>query len=159
MTARPVPEGFHTLTPHLIIKDCAKAVEWYKAAFGVEEVFSNVLPDGQVMHARLKVGDCHFMANDEFPDMGVLGPASGARSPVTLHLYVEDVDAVFNRAVEAGATVTMPVQDMFWGDRYGCITDPFGHCWSIATSIEEVKPEEILRRAQKHFAEGMGGEA
>ena len=133
MPAKPIPEGFHTLTPHMIVKGAAEAIEFYKRAFGAEEVVRMPGMSGMVMHSELRIGDSPVMVNDEFPDMGVRGPASLGGSPVTLHLYVDDVDAVMEKAEKAGAKVTMPAQDTFWGDRYGRLEDPFGHQWSVAT--------------------------
>ena len=144
---QPIPDGFHTVTPHLIMKDAAGALEFYKKAFGAEETSRMPGPDGKVMHAELKIGDSMLMIADEFPDMGSSGPKSIGGSPVTLHIYVDDVDALFDRAVKAGGKVTMPLADMFWGDRYGRLEDPFGHQWSIGTHTEDLTPEEIGQRA------------
>ncbi len=151
--AKPIPEGFHTVTPHLIIKGAAKALDFYKRAFGAEEVFNMPGPGGMVMHAEIRIGDSHVMLNDEFPDYGKFGPKPGGGSPVQIHLYVNDVDALVDRAVKAGAKLTMPVADMFWGDRYGQLEDPFGHIWSVATHKEDLTPEEIAERAKR---EGFG---
>jgi uncharacterized glyoxalase superfamily protein PhnB len=148
--ANPVPEGFHTITPHLVIKNAKAAIEFYKKAFGAEEVLSMPGPDGKLMHAEIKIGDSRLMIGEECPDMGISGP-SGGKSPVSIHCYVRDVDAFFKRAVSAGAKVTMPVDDMFWGDRYGKLEDPYGHHWSVATHKEDVTPEECGRRAAKFF--------
>ena len=146
---QPIPDGFHTVTPHLIMKDAAGAIEFYKNAFGAEETSRMPGPDGKVMHAELKIGNSMLMIADEFPDMGSSGPKSIGGSPVTLHIYVDDVDALFDRAVKAGGKVTMPLADMFWGDRYGRLEDPFGHQWSIGTHTEDLTPEEIGQRAAK----------
>jgi uncharacterized glyoxalase superfamily protein PhnB len=152
---RAIPEGFHTITPHLIIRGAAAAIDFYKKAFGATEVCRHPGQDGKtLMHAELKIGDSHLFLADEFPQMGCKSPLALGGSPVTISLYVEDTDAVFNRAVAAGAQVRMPPMDMFWGDRYGQITDPFGHVWSIATHKEDVSPEELARRAQAAFKEG-----
>ncbi len=146
--AKPIPDGHHTITPCLVIKGAAEAIEFYKRAFGAEELGRMPMPgpDGQVRigHAELQIGDSRLFLSDEFPDHGVTGP--NGSSPVALHLYVTDVNAIFNRAVEAGATVKMPVADMFWGDRYGKLVDPFGHSWSIGTHIEDVPHEEMPQR-------------
>ena len=147
-----IPDGFHTVTPHLICADAAKAIEFYKAAFGAEEAARMNTPDGKIMHAAVRIGDSIVMLVDEFPDMGASSPLGLKGSPVTIHLYVENADAVFDQAVRAGATVRMPLQDMFWGDRYGQITDPFGQQWSIATHVEDVTPEEMSRRQQEAFS-------
>ena len=153
--AKPIPEGHHTVTPHLIMRDAAKAIDFYKKAFGAEEVFRMPGPDGKtIMHAELKIGNSMIFLADEFPTMGCVGPATLKGSPVTLHLYVENVDTFFNRAVKAGAKATMPVQDMFWGDRYGKLEDPFGHHWSVATHVEDVSPQECAKRAAAEFGGG-----
>jgi PhnB protein len=146
--AKPIPEGFHTITPSLVIKGAAEAIEFYKRAFGAEEIMRMPMPgaDGRVKvgHAELRIGDSILFLNDEFPEHGASGP--NGSSPVTIHLYVPDVDAFFNRAVEAGATVQFPLVNMFWGDRYGKLADPFGHNWSVATHVEDVPPEEMPKR-------------
>jgi uncharacterized glyoxalase superfamily protein PhnB len=153
--ARPIPEGFRTITPHLIIKNAGQAIDFYKKAFGAEEVMCMRGPDGKgVMHAEIKIGDSMFMIADEFPQMGCISPQTLGNSPVGIHLYVSDVDSVFNQAVKAGATVKMPVTDMFWGDRYGKLQDPFGHQWSVATHKEDVTPEECAKRAAAAFGGG-----
>lgn len=153
MTAvKPIPDGFHTVTPHLVIKDAAGAIEFYKRAFGAEEVERMPGPGGHgIMHAELKIGNSMLMLCDEFPDMGAVGPQSLGGSPVSIMLYVEDVDAVFKQAVDAGAKETMPVADMFWGDRYGKLTDPFGHQWAIATHKEDLTPDELRKRGEEFF--------
>ena len=143
--ANPIPEGMHTLTPHLVCDNAAKAIEFYKKAFGAEEGGRMPGEDGKIMHAMMRIGDSAFMLADEFPDWGSLGPNALKGTPVTLHLYVKDVDAAFARAVDAGAVVKMPLADMFWGDRYGIVTDPCGHHWSLATHIKDVSPEEMQR--------------
>ena len=152
---RPIPEGYHTLTPALIVHNAAEAIEFYKRAFGAQELGRMAAPDGQrVWHAELQIGDSRLMLGDEFPDMGdCRAPTSLGGTATSLHLYVEDADAVFQRAVDAGATVSMPLMDAFWGDRYGKVTDPFGHQWAIAARQEEVSEEEIARRAQAFAAE------
>lgn len=144
--ARPIPEGYHTATPYLIIKDAAKAIEFYKKAFGAKEVMRMAGPDGKVMHAEIKIGDSPIMLADEFPEMGARSPQSLGGSPVSIFLYVEDVDTLAEQAVAAGAEILMPVKDQFWGDRYGKLADPFGHLWDIATHKEDVTPEEIRKR-------------
>jgi uncharacterized glyoxalase superfamily protein PhnB len=145
----PIPEGHHTITPHLVIKGASKAIEFYKKAFGAEELSRMPFPspDGtmKVGHAELKIGDSRLFLADEFPEHGSVAP-SGSSTPVTLHLYVTDADASFARAVAAGATVGGPLSDMFWGDRYGKLIDPFGHHWSIAEHLEDVTPEEMMKR-------------
>ena len=151
--SRAVPEEFHTITPHLVVRDVPRAVEFYRRAFAAEELFRNVTPDGgSVMHSELLLGDSRFFVNEEFPDHGVVSPQALNGSPVTLHLYVADVDAWFARAVEAGAEVLFPLQDCFWGDRYAQLRDPFGHRWSIASRIEDLSPAELQERAREWFA-------
>jgi len=155
MTTRikPIPEGHHTLTPHLVVKGASQAIEFYKRAFGAEEIVRMPGPDGKsVMHAELKIGDSRLWLVDEFPAMGSLGPHGIGGTPVTIHVYVEDADAIFNQAVAAGAEVRMPIEDAFWGDRYGLIVDPFGHKWSVATHKEDLTPEELAKRAQVAFS-------
>jgi uncharacterized glyoxalase superfamily protein PhnB len=138
-----IPDGMHTVTPHLICAGAAEAIDFYKKAFGAVEMGRLPGPRGKLLHAMIRIGDSTIMLVDEWPDCGALGPKSLKGSPVTLHLYVEDVDSFVKRAVEVGAKITMPVENMFWGDRYGQIEDPFGHHWSIATHIREVSPEEM----------------
>ena len=145
-----VPEGYRTVTPHLTMAGAAAAVEFYQQAFGAEEIVRMAAPDGKLMHVEIKIGDSFLMLTDEFPEMGgSLGPKALGGSPVTITLYVPDVDAVVARAAKAGAKVTMPVSDQFWGDRYGQLEDPFGHRWAVATHKEELTPEEIGERARK----------
>lgn len=152
---KPIPSGFHTLTPHLVVKDASQAIEFYKKAFNAEEISRAPAPDGKsLMHADLKIGDSRFFLVDEFPEMDFRGPQSIGGTPVTIHMYVEDVDAAFSKAVAAGAQVRMPLADMFWGDRYGLLVDPFGHAWSLATHKEDLTPEDIGKRAQAAFSEG-----
>jgi PhnB protein len=152
---KPIPEGYHALTPHIVVRGAAEAIEFYKKAFGAVELRRSAMPDGKtLMHADLKIGDSHLLLVDEMPGMsGCHAPREGGGTSVTLHLFVEDVDAVFNRAVAAGAKVTMPVADMFWGDRYGKLVDPFGHDWSIATHKEDLTPEEMKKRGEALFAQ------
>ena len=143
---KPIPDGYHTVTPYLYIKGAAQALEYYKKAFGAKELMRMAQPDGRVGHAEIQIGDSHVMMADEFPEMGVRSPQSIGGSPVMLHLYVEDVDAVFQQAVAAGAKVLRPVTDQFYGDRTGGIEDPFGHRWAIMTRVEDVSVEEAERR-------------
>jgi PhnB protein len=154
---KDIPDGFHTLTPHLVVKGANQAIEFYKKAFGAEEVRRMPGPDGKsIMHAELKIGDSRLFLVDEFPEMDCRGPQSIGGSPVTIHMYVNDADVAFDKAVSAGARVRMPLADMFWGDRYGVLADPFGHSWSIATHKEDLTPEEIAKRAQGVFSECVG---
>lgn len=150
---QPVPEGCENIIPHLVIDGAAEAIEFYKRAFGAREVSRQEGPGGKILHADLKVGGGHVFLNDQFGEASRNPKALGG-SPVTLHLYVEDVDAVFARAVEAGAEVTMPVMDAFWGDRYGRLRDPYGHEWSLATHVRDLTPEEITRAAADRFSQG-----
>ncbi len=139
------PEGMHSVTPHLICAGAAKAIEFYKEAFGAVEEARLPGPDGRLMHAAIRIGDSTVMLVDEMPEWGALGPKSLKGSPVTIHLYVDDADAFVARAVKAGAKLTMPVADQFWGDRYGKIEDPFGHHWSVAHRVREVSMEEAQK--------------
>ena len=144
---KPVPEGMHTVTPHLVCTGAAKAIEFYKQAFNATEMMRLPGPEGRLIHACIQIGDSPVMLVDENPQWGCLGPIALKGSPVTIHLQVENVDAVFDQAVKAGAKITMPVENMFWGDRYGRLEDPFGHQWSVATHIRDVSPEEIQQAA------------
>lgn len=145
-SVQAVPRGFHTLTPHLVVRNADQAIEFYKKAFGAE-LQGDVarMPDGKVMHALLRIGDSNLMLNDEMPEMGALSPLSGGSSSVTIHIYTPDVDAAFGRATSAGAKVTMPLMDQFWGDRYGVVKDPFGHQWSLAAHVKDLSPQEMKR--------------
>jgi len=143
----PIPEGSHTITPHLCVKGAAEAIEFYKKAFNAEEVCRVPAPDGSVLiHSAVKIGDSLVFIYDEVPKMGALGPKSIGGTAVRLHLYVENVDSLFDQAVKAGAKSEMPPMDQPWGDRYGVLTDPFGHSWGVATHKEDVSPEELSRR-------------
>jgi PhnB protein len=144
---KPIPEGYHSATPYLIVKDAARAIEFYKRAFGATELLRMAAPGGKIGHAEIKIGDSPIMLADEVPDMGALSPESLGGTPVSILLYVEDVDAVFNQAIAAGAKVQRPVKDQFYGDRTGGVTDPFGHIWYVATHKEDVSPEEMRKRA------------
>ena len=143
-------DDFHTITPHLVVRDAARAIEFYCRAFGAAELYRNAAPDGKsIMHAELLLGNSRFLLHDEFPDQGMLSPLAYQGTAITLHLYVDDVDTVFNRAVKEGAEVLMPLADQFWGDRYGIIRDPFGHKWSLATRLEDLSPKELQAQAEK----------
>ena len=143
----PIPEDFHTITPQLAVNGVADAIAWYAKVLGANELLRNLAPDGiRIMHAELLLGDSRFFVVDEF-DGSMKAPSTLGGSPVTLHLYVRDVDALFDRAVGAGATVVLPVADQFWGDRYGILDDPFGHRWSIASRIEDLSPKRLQERA------------
>jgi PhnB protein len=145
MPVKAIPEGYHTLTPFFTVRDAARAIEFYKKAFGAEDRGAMKGPDGKVVHAELKIGDSILMLADEFPDFGALAPESVGGTSTGLHIYVEDVDAAFDRAVKAGAKVEMPVADQFWGDRYGKLRDPFGHKWSIATHTKDLSRDEMKK--------------
>lgn len=151
MPAKPIPDGYHTATPYLIVDGAAKAIEFYRQAFDAVEVLRLAQPNGRIGHAEIRIGDSVVMLADEFPEMEIRGPHSIGGSPASILLYVEDVDARFQQALAAGATELRPVKDQFYGDRSGTLKDPFGHTWSIATHIEDVPQAEIDRR----FAEMM----
>ena len=158
MTAavKQIPDGFHSITPSLTCRDAARAIEFYKSALGAQELNRMAGPDGKVGHAELKIGDSVFFVSDEFPGMSAAPSASAPNTSTYLYVYVTDANAVFNRAVAAGARVAMPITDMFWGDRYGKLTDPFGHQWGIATHVEDVTPEEMGRRSAAFMAKAAG---
>jgi PhnB protein len=149
---KAVPEGYHTVTPYLTCKSSAQAIDFYKSAFGAKEIMRMPSPDGKISHAEIQIGDSRVMLADEFP--GTCAPTPGATSPIAIFLYLENVDSAFNRAVSAGAKVDMPLANQFWGDRFGKLTDPFGHKWALAQHVEDVAPDEMMRR-QKEFAEKM----
>jgi PhnB protein len=148
---KPIPDGYHTATPYLIITNAAQAIEFYKEAFGATELMRLATPDGKLMHAEIRIGDSPIMLCDECPDWNALSSQTIGGTTISIMLYVDDVDAVVNRAVAAGASVLMPVEDQFWGDRMGTLVDPYGHKWSIATHTEYVSPEEIDKRAKALF--------
>lgn len=145
-SVKPIPEGYHSVTPYLIVKGGAQAIEFYKTAFGATELIRMARPDGKIGHAEIRIGDSVIMLADENPAMGSLSPQAVGGTPVLIHLYVEDADAVFNRGVAAGGTVERPLKDQFYGDRTGRIVDPFGHRWYVATHKEDVAPEELKKR-------------
>jgi PhnB protein len=151
--AQSVPQGFHTLTPHLVVRDADQAIDFYKRAFGAELVGGVArMPNGKVMHAMLRIGDSNLMLNDEMPEFGALSPVSGGSSSVTIHIYSPDVDKAFERATSAGAQVKMPLADQFWGDRYGVVSDPSGHKWSIATHVKDLSPEQMKAAMEEAMA-------
>jgi PhnB protein len=159
-SVNPIPHGMHTVTPHLVCKDAAAAIEFYKEAFGAVEVMRLPGPNGKLMHAMLRIGDSSLMLVDEFPDMQVRAPQSIGGSSVTIHLAVVDADAAFKRATAAGATPRMPVTDMFWGARYGLVQDPSGHLWSMATQVRDLTPEQILEAMKSQAPmQGCGSQA
>jgi PhnB protein len=149
---KPIPDNVHSITPSLVCPNAAQAIDFYKTAFGATELVRMPGPDGKIIHAVLKIGDSSIYVNDPMSKVSPAGPEPGFVNPTSLHLYVANADAIFNRAVENGARVDMPLQDMFWGDRYGKLTDPFGQQWGIATHKEDVAPEEMKRRQDAFFA-------
>jgi uncharacterized glyoxalase superfamily protein PhnB len=150
--ARPIPEGFHTLTPHIVVADGAAACDFYKKAFGAVERFRLLTPDGKsVMHAQMKIGDAMLMIGGEFPP-SALSPKTRGGTSTFLHLYLENADAAFERTVQAGCTVKMPMSDTFWGDRYGVVEDPFGHQWALATHQRDLTPEQLAANAKEFMA-------
>ena len=152
MAVKPIPDGYHSITPYLVVPGVAKLLDFLKQAFGAELTHPPMTkPDGTVMHAEVQIGDSRIMMADEFPEMGFLSPLTVGGSPVMMHLYVEDVDATANKAVAAGAKVTKPVADQFYGDRGGQLQDPFGHNWYVSTHKEDVSPEEVKERSAKLY--------
>ncbi len=156
-TSTTAPTGHRAVTPYLTIKGAAKAIEFYKAVFGASERMRMEAPGGKVGHAELVIGDGVIMLSDEWPDMDCKGPEALGGSPVSLHIYVDDVDAIADQAVAAGATLKRPPKDEFWGDRMGTIVDPFGHTWLISTHVEDVPEDEMKRRAEAAMREMAGG--
>ncbi|MGN6431390.1 MAG: VOC family protein [Gaiellaceae bacterium] len=153
MSTQPIPEGYHTLTTYLTMDDAAKAIDYYKDVFGATERVRMEAPDGKIGHAELEIGDSLLMLSDAFPGATSRPPTELGGTTAGAFMYVEDVDGVVKRAVESGATITMEIADQFWGDRFGSITDPFGHSWSIATHVEDVPPAEMAERAKAAMAE------
>ena len=156
MSVQPIPAGYHSVTPYLVVKGAARAIDYYKDVFGAKELMRFPGPGGKVGHAEIKIGDSTVMLADEHPEMGARAPESFGGSPLSLLLYVEDVDAIFKKAVAGGAKVLKPLQDQFYGDRSATVTDPFGHIWTIATHKEDVPPDEMKRRADA-MAKKHGG--
>jgi PhnB protein len=152
MAVQPIPEGYNTVSPYLAVDDAERAIEYYKKAFGAEETVRMNGPDGRIGQAELRIGESHLMLSDPFPESSTKPPTELGGTSVSIFMYVEDVDAVVQKAVDQGATVTMEVENQFWGDRFGSITDPFGHSWSIATHVEDVTPEQIAERAKAAMA-------
>jgi PhnB protein len=157
MAVKPIPDGYHSVTPYLIIRAAAEAIEFYKTAFGAIELMRMPAPGGKIGHAEIKIGDSPIMLADEFPEMGYKSPQTLGGSPVSIMIYVEDVDVVFDQAVGAGAKVQRPVKDQFYGDRMGTLEDPFGHVWHVSTHKEDVSAEEMERRAKAAGAAASGG--
>ncbi|MCM3871515.1 MAG: VOC family protein [Pyrinomonadaceae bacterium] len=154
---KPIPDGYHSVTPYLIIKGAADAIEFYKKAFGAAELFRMPAPGGKVGHAEIKIGDSPIMLADESPEMGYVGPATLGGSPVSIMIYVDDVDTIYNQAIAAGGQELKPLQDQFYGDRSGTLKDPFGHTWHVATHKEDVTPEEMDKRMAAMAAAAGGG--
>ena len=152
MATKPIPEGYHTVSPYLAVDDAVRAIEFYVQAFGAKELVRMEAPGGKVGHAELELGDSRIMLSDPFPQASTQPPKQLGGTSASVFMYVADVDAVVKQAVDAGATVTMEVANQFWGDRFGTITDPFGHVWSIATHVEDVPPEEMAERAKAAMA-------
>jgi uncharacterized glyoxalase superfamily protein PhnB len=148
----PIPKGYLTVTPYLIFRGAAQAIEFYKKAFGAKELLRMPMPDGRIGHAEIQIGDSRVMVSDEMPEMGARAPQSVGGTSVHLFLYLKDVDKTFAQATAAGATVEMPPTDMFWGDRYSKVQDPFGHKWNLATHIEDLTPKEMTRRGAEAMA-------
>jgi PhnB protein len=158
MPVKPIPDGYHAVTPYLIIQGAAKAIEFYKQALGATELFRMEAPGpgGLIGHAEIKIGDSPIMLADEYPDMGYRGPKHYGGTPVSILIYVPNADAVYQQALAAGATVLKPIQDQFYGDRSGTVIDPFGHVWTIATHTEDLTPEEVGRRAERAMSQMAG---
>jgi PhnB protein len=156
---RAIPEGYHSVTPYLVVNDASAAIDFYKRAFDAKENYRLQGPDGKsILNAELMIGDSMVLLSDEFPHGGCRSPKSIGGSAVTLHIYTEDVDKVFNQAIAAGATIVMPIMDMFWGDRYGQLQDPFGHVWSIAMHKQDLSQEEIQKAGEAILKEMMGSQ-
>ena len=158
MPVSPIPKGYHSVTPYLVMRNAAAAIEFYKKAFGAVELFRMPAPDGKIGHAEIKIGDSPVMLSDEYPEMGFQGPESLGGTPVSLMIYVEDVDQVYPQAIAAGGKELRPLQDQFYGDRSGTLADPFGHVWTISTHVEDVPEDELAKRAaaamKEHGAAG-----
>lgn len=153
MAVNPIPEGYHTLTPYLAVEDAERAIEFYKDAFGAQEVMRMGGPDGKIAHAELQLGDSKLMLSDPFPQSSVRPPSEGGGTTASIFMYVDDVNAAFEQAKTAGATVVAELEDMFWGDRFGTLSDPFGHVWSLAQHVEDLTDEEIAERSKAAMAE------
>ena len=149
---KPIPDGFHAVTPSLVVSDANGAIDFYKKAFDANEIYRFPTPDGKILHAMIQIGDSFVMMSDEFPTMGMKSPTALGGTAVTLHLYVENSDKTFKQAVEAGAVITMPIMDAFWGDRFGTVLDPYGHSWAIATHKIDMNPEGLRKAGEEYFA-------
>jgi len=148
MAVKPKPDGYHTATPYLIVDDAARALDFYASVFGATELMRMEAPNGRIGHAEIRIGDSVIMLADEHPEMGFKGPRALGGTPVSIMLYVADVDTLYNRAIEAGAKELKPLQDQFYGDRSGTVTDPFGHVWTIATHVKDIPPDEMRKLAE-----------
>ena len=153
MAAKPIPEGYNTLTAYLAVEDADRAIEFYKDAFGAEELFRMPAPDGRIGHAELQIGDSKLMLSDPFPQSNVRPPSERGGATASIFMYCEDVDSAFEQAKKAGATVEMQLENMFWGDRFGTLVDPFGQVWSLAQHVEDLTPEEIAERSKAAMAQ------
>lgn len=151
MSIKPVPDGYHTATAYLVVKDAAAAIDFYQRAFGATEILRLAVPDGTVMHAEIKIGDSPIMLADEFPDMGLVGPATLGGAGVSVCLYVADVDERFKTAIDAGGEELRPVVDQFYGDRSGTLRDPFGHMWTISSQVEDLSPDQLQQRFTEYL--------
>lgn len=156
MAVQPIPEGYHSVTPYLIFGDAGKAIRFYQQAFGATERMRMPTPDGKIGHAEIRIGDSTIMLADEFPDMGARGPEAYGGSPAGFMIYVEDVEATFRRAIEAGGEEVRPIEDKFYGDRSGTLKDPFGYQWTVSTHVEDVAPDEMERRMKAYTEQGAG---
>jgi uncharacterized glyoxalase superfamily protein PhnB len=149
---KPIPDGFHSITPSIVVSNAREAIDFYKKAFNANEIYSFPTPDGKILHAMIQIGDSFVMMSDEFPAMGLKSPSTIGGTAVTLHLYVEDADNIYKQAVDAGAVTTMPIMDAFWGDRFGTVMDPYGHSWAIATHKIDMTPEGLRKAGEEYFA-------
>ncbi|MCA9811987.1 MAG: VOC family protein [Nitrosarchaeum sp.] len=149
---KPIPEGFHTTTPSLVVNNSKEAIEFYKKAFDAREIYQFPTPDGKTMHAMIQIGNSFVMMSDEFPQMGACAPTTVGGTSTTIHLYVDDADKTYNQAIQAGAIPTMPLMDAFWGDRYGSLIDPFGHSWAVATHKKDISLEDMYKAATEFMS-------
>lgn len=153
MAVRPIPEGYHSITPYIVVDDASKAIEFYKDAFGADEIMQMPGPEGKIAHAEIQIGDSRIMLSDPFPQSDVRPPSERGGPTASIFMYVDDCDAIFQQAKTAGASVVSELEDMFWGDRFGTLTDPYGHVWSIATHKEDLSDEEMAERSKAAMAQ------